>query len=262
MTHPATRPDWWRRYFTTMYGNLYRGPMSVHLETGAETGAVCRLLPVGEGPVLDLGCGHGRHLETLISEGLAVFGLDWSPDLLGMLSPASRRHAVRGDMRCLPVADGSLGGVYLLFNTFGYFDNVENSEVLGEIARVLRPNGKLLMDLPSRSGMRAVIREMGTTSRGYGDARVVENWDIDDPGHRIVSTGTWEMAGQRQEWEMSLRLYTPNEIHRMLRKAGFNGPIEIRALEDIDDLGGTTPAPPLTGNHWRTSTNMVLLAVK
>ncbi|MCC5878123.1 MAG: class I SAM-dependent methyltransferase [Candidatus Sumerlaeia bacterium] len=258
----ATPPGWWRDYFSSMYGHLYKGPMSVHLDTGNEISAICRLLPVREGIVLDLGCGHGRHLEPLLREGLQVIGLDWSADLLAMLSPESRRHACRGDMRQLPFADNSIAGVYLLFNTFGYFNDGENEEVLGEIARVLRPGGRLLMDLPSRPAMRDVIRSLPINERHYENATVTEHWDVSQDGKHIRSWGKWEAGGREQEWEMKMRLYTAHEVTRLLRQAGFSPAVEVRALEDLDQLGTSTPAPPLVGSQWRASTNLVVLAEK
>lgn len=236
--------------------------MSVHLDTGNEINAICRLLPVTEGIVLDLGCGHGRHLEPLLREGLQVVGLDWSGELLAMLSSESRHHTCRGDMRHLPFANGSVAGVYLLFNTFGYFSDGDNEEVLTEIARVLRPGGRLLMDLPSRPAMREVIRTLDVNERRYENATVLEHWEVSPDGRYIRSRGTWEMEGRSQEWGMEMRLYTANEIARLLQRAGFSPTVEVRALEDMDQLGTDTPPPPLVGNQWRSSTNLVVLAEK
>lgn len=260
MTDTPVSPSWWKDYFSAHYGTLYRGILAPELSTEEEIAALRRILPRGGGPLLDIGCGHGRHLEVLRGDGWPLLGLDYSADLLRLLPPALRHAAVRGDMRRLPFRPASLAGACMIFNTFGYFDDETNAGVLRGVAGALRPGAPLVLDLPARAGMKDAVRSLPLNQRHHDGISIVEAWGLDEEGRRIVSRGTWEIGGTAQEWEMALRLHTPVEMERMLRRAGFSGPIEIRPMEDIAALGTSAPAPPLTRGPWRSATNMAVLA--
>lgn len=94
---------------------------------------------------LDLACGTGDLAGRLVAAGARVTALDLTAEMLQL---ASRRDArarevrwLRGDMMALPVATASQDVV-----TIGYgLRNVPTLEwSLAEIARVLRPGGRLL----------------------------------------------------------------------------------------------------------------------
>jgi SAM-dependent methyltransferase len=113
--------------------------------------------------VLDLGCGEGRHAFEAYRRGADVVAVDWGAHevqttkrWLGAIGEAAeagragdgraaRFEVVRGDLTALPVPDGSV-------------DRVIASEVLehipddatafAEIARVLRPGGRVAVTVP------------------------------------------------------------------------------------------------------------------
>ncbi len=106
------------------------------------------LAPVA-GPVLDLGCGDGRHLQLMCDSGLNAVGLDLSSHLLALAVDrvGSGAPLVRGDMRGLPFAEKSFQTVLSLFTAFGYFGTPEeNAGPVAEVARVLRPGGHWFLD--------------------------------------------------------------------------------------------------------------------
>ncbi len=63
---------------------------------------------------------------------------------------ALRGHApvrlLRGDMRTLPVKEGTLSGVCLWFTPFGYFSDGQNRMLMNALGRLLRHGGVLIMD--------------------------------------------------------------------------------------------------------------------
>lgn len=119
--------------------------------------------------LLDLGCGDGRHLELLADDGQPAIGLDLSPHLLEAARARFQDKAtplLRGDMKSLPLADGSVAGVLSLFTAFGYFGPLENNAgVVFEVHRVLRPGGHWYLDYVDCDSVR---REL---SQGSGDTR-------------------------------------------------------------------------------------------
>ena len=117
----------------------------------------CLVMPVLEwlngvrGPlILDVGCGTGRFPEAVLSDGRfdgQIWGLDVS---IGMLRRARDRLAEHGD-RCtlirqdadvLPFPDGTFDAVICL-ETLEFTPRPEHT--LGELMRVLRPGGVLLV---------------------------------------------------------------------------------------------------------------------
>lgn len=100
-----------------------------------------RLPSLTRGRVLDLGCGEGRFLPA---RGV---GLDIDMERLRVARGASRL-VVRADARCVPFASASFDTVYAnrMLNDTGDVDRV-----LSEIARVLRPSGRLLVLTRARS---------------------------------------------------------------------------------------------------------------
>lgn len=97
--------------------------------------------------VLDAGTGEGRHLEALLGTGAAVAGVDYSGSGLAKIpeSLRPRAHFARCDLGRLPFADASFDLVLAVdvIETL-----VEPGAVLREVARVLRPGGLLLCNIP------------------------------------------------------------------------------------------------------------------
>jgi demethylmenaquinone methyltransferase/2-methoxy-6-polyprenyl-1,4-benzoquinol methylase len=124
---------------------------------------------VGPGLVLDLGCGNGYTLLALGAEleGFDLTGIDFSPNLI---DGAHRlRKARRAELKSVPdfiegdaiaylaeTTDASLDYVI----TERFIQNMPSRDVqlrvLGEIHRVLRPGGRLLMCEGSATGFEAL----------------------------------------------------------------------------------------------------------
>ena len=139
----------------------------------------------GRGPICDLGCGPGQVGRFLRDAGAEAFGLDLSR---GMLVEARRLNPdvafVQADMTALSLVDGALAGIAAFYAIVNLPD-APLARALREMARVLQPNGFLL--LAFHAG-RQVLRED-------------EIW-----GRRIA---------------MDFFLFDPAEIGRLLEAAGL-----------------------------------------
>jgi SAM-dependent methyltransferase len=104
-----------------------------------------RVREQGGGPVADVGCGTGRITAYLHRLGLAAFGIDLSP---GMLGVARRDHpGLRfdlGSMTDLDLADASLAGLIAWYSLIHVPDD-EVPRALAHFHRVLRPGAPLLL---------------------------------------------------------------------------------------------------------------------
>src|SRR6266496_788744 len=99
---------------------------------------ILEALPTGAA-VLDLGCGDGTHLARLATGGLAV-GVDTSLPLLRIAHESSPVAAGEGEH--LPFRDRSFDLVYV---SHVLHHAAAPGVLLAEVARVLRPGGKLLL---------------------------------------------------------------------------------------------------------------------
>ncbi|MFJ2055991.1 class I SAM-dependent methyltransferase [Streptomyces sp. NPDC087908] len=106
----------------------------------------------GDGEVADLGCGPGYVTAHLHGLGLRAFGVDASPEMIGLARAAhpGLRFEV-GSMGALALADGTLAGVLSRWSII-HLPPHELSSVVAEFARVLAPGGHLLVAFPATDG--------------------------------------------------------------------------------------------------------------
>jgi SAM-dependent methyltransferase len=111
-----------------------------------EQPAVWALLdPVTPGRALDAACGTGRHAARLVELGHDVLGLDITAAMLERAAanvPAAR--FVEGDLSSIPAADEDFDLVVCGL-ALSHLTNLEDAT--GELARVLRPGGRLVISV-------------------------------------------------------------------------------------------------------------------
>jgi SAM-dependent methyltransferase len=213
--------DWWADAFDDRYPLLYRHRDEREARQLLEQ--IARIGSLGEGRLLDLGCGTGRHLRALHEQGVRGIGLDYSWPLLRRARESGCTDSlVRADMRRLPFRSGSFGWVLMMFTTFGYFvSDEENRRLLESVAGLLRPGGRLVLDYLNANTLRASLVER--SHRAIPGYRVEERRWIDASGPfvrketRLEPTG----SGNPRLYRERVRLYEPRELERMLAAVGF-----------------------------------------
>lgn len=215
---------WWEDYFGELYLRLLRSTLAPD-ETVREVAGVMTMLKLRPGAcVLDVGCGQGRHAIPLARAGYRMTGVDRSTYLLGRAQEAARAmavdvHLVQGDMRSLPVGRG-FDACLSLFTSIGYFkDDDENEQVLREMARVLKPEGVLILDVSNRDYY--LLRSWPYTWHRQGEAVILEENSFDAETSRFTTRFTWLEGGQRESISHSVRQYTAAELKVMLHRAGL-----------------------------------------
>ncbi len=211
---------WYKEWFGQDYLELYAHRDVEEAERHADF--VEKVLVDGSGgsrprAVLDLASGAGRHTAALRARGYRTLGLDLSLTLLTQPPPLPR---VAGDIRELPFADASFDWVLNFFTSFGYFDNErENFRVLEEIARVLTPGGRFLIDLFNRDRVIAGLVPTETLELNGGVAEI-ERW-FDQRTERVNKRIRIRAGGDERSFVESVRAYSEQEVTIGLRWAGL-----------------------------------------
>lgn len=119
-------------------------------------------------PVLDVGCGTGRHTLALAAAGARVTAFDQCPEMLSRALAKLRGHDVKWLAHSLPDPLPFPAGSFALAVLGLVAEHVADlTSLLGEVSRVLRPGGRCLLSAfhPERTaeGQRArfIVPETG-----------------------------------------------------------------------------------------------------
>jgi len=217
--------EWWTSYFDEQYLREYQ-PLFTLERDRQEVARLLELLGLPSGSrVLDCPCGQGRHAHLLAETGFDVDGLDYSEDLLAI---ARRRGTgktlryTRGDMRKLPARwTGRFDAVLNLFTSFGFFlDPNDDARVIGEFARVLKPDGLLVWHGGSRDGVMAKFLDRDWWRSD--DGTLIGHERSFDPLSGVMTIRTtWEGKKARGEREHRIRLYTATRLAELCAAQGL-----------------------------------------
>jgi SAM-dependent methyltransferase len=152
---------------------------------------------------------------------------------------------VRADYRELPFADESFDAALNLFSSLGYLGDEEDTKALAEIGRVLRPGGRLVIEIMHRD---LLVRRFNESNwQMLGEGRLLLEQRTFDPALGLAQTTQTliEPRGERDSRTFSLRVYTATELLAMLAEAGF---AEARCHGDFE------------GAPFGTDTRLVVVA--
>lgn len=216
---------WYKTAFGREYLDLY--PHRNEQEAVEDVNSILSLIdPPRNAPLLDLGCGAGRHLVALRQAGFGrLTGLDLSESLL---ETARRRFVEAGwkdiellrcDMRALPFRD-TFETILSLFTSFGYFrDEADDARVVRGALDALRPGGCFLLDTLARE---ATIRTLVPREKIERGGRTVLVERAITPDRRRVEKRVWVQGDEPLELLESVRMYTASELVAIFRSAGFD----------------------------------------
>lgn len=150
-----------------------RFPLAVSRYLGPADAADRELLDGVCGPVLDAGCGPGRHLHALAARGIFALGVDLSPAAV-RLAVARGGRAIVGDVFDELPGAGTWRTVLLLDGNIGIGGCP--ARLLARLAGLLHPKGELLVELdPPHMRTRVVwarLERDGQASSWFRWARV------------------------------------------------------------------------------------------
>jgi SAM-dependent methyltransferase len=214
--------------------SLSFGPQAAAYERGRPSyppEAIDWLLPTGARDVLDLGAGTGKLTTRLVERGLAVVAVDPIAEMLEVLRQSlPDTPALLGTAEEIPLADNSVDAV-LVAQAWHWFDP---KRAIPEVARVLRPGGRLGLVWNTRDERLGWVRELGTIIGRDGDP-VRDKVTLPEP-----FTG---LERHHVEWTNYL---TPQALIDLVASRSYciTSPTEVRTktLDQVRALLATHPA--------------------
>jgi SAM-dependent methyltransferase len=199
---------------------------------------------IGDGLVVDLGCGSGVWARRLVDAGYEVLGIDISEAMIEL----SREKVPEAEFRVGSLFEVELppcAAVTAVSEVLNYLFDAENEieglgRLFGRVRDALVPGGVFVFDVLGPGQVPA-----GATARGFS---VGEDWAVlseleEDAGRgtmerRIVSFRKVGEHYRRNEEIHRVRLYDPSELSAELERAGFL----VRTMSSYGDL-------PLSEGH-------------
>jgi len=233
--------------------NAYADPMAYDREYGAYRDDIPWYLRVAEqvgGPILELGCGHGRIGLELARAGHQVIGVDLSPQMLAAYrdaldaEPALAERVTLHEASFLDLPDlGTFPLVLLPFNTlhhclnhhqlFALFNNVANAMATGATFAFdcyLPDPGLYSLDRNARHNERTVVED-GQTLHTWMQTTYDEIRQLNHVQY------TYKWPERTETFDLMLRYYFPAELLALLNIHGFR-------LETTQADFGHTPLIP------------------
>lgn len=125
---------------------------------------VLEMLDGTRGRILEIGCGAGHTLPSLLDRGLEVDAIDLSEQMVARASEHVRRHrpgarcrVATGDVERLDFATAQFDAV-LLMGVLEYLPG--HAAAIAEIVRVLKPGGCAVIAVPNGAGAYHVVRTL------------------------------------------------------------------------------------------------------
>lgn len=222
--------EWWRQIFNSFYLKTDGDVVNDNEITQDEINLFCNILNFNkEDFILDLCCGHGRHSLELARKGFNnIYGLDSSHYLIQKAKTQAKKDGLNiifkeGGARKLPFKNDTFNYVLVLGNSFGYFETVEDDlRVLKEIYRVLKPRGKLLIDVSDGEYLK---KEFSPRSWEWIDKNyfVCRERSLSIDNQRLITREviTHVEKGVIADQFYAERLYNENILKNLLETVGF-----------------------------------------
>jgi SAM-dependent methyltransferase len=224
---PRVPDEWYIGFHQGLAARFWRAAGATMVE--ADLKAVLGLLPAAPAAVLDVPCGDGRLTRPLVRAGYTATGIDISQTEIEhareVASKAVRFEA--GDLRALPDV-GRFDAIVSWGNSFGYLTPAETLDALSGFKRVLKPQGRLIL-------------ESLTVAESFLVGGIKPHAEYEFGGITMTAANRYRPEESRYESEYRFEdehsnverscgahhVHTTGEVVRLLRAAGFEH-VELR----------------------------------
>lgn len=186
--------------------------------------------------LLDVPCGIGRHAGPLNELGYQVLGIDRSQravDVARAQYPGVDFHV--GDMFDLGSLEDEFDGLLCLWQSFGYGTPEENLDLLADMRGVVRPGGRILMDIYNADAA----------------AKLPDQAQEERAGRTVYTSRSW--SGSRLRVELQYSGLRPQDVHEweLYSPDTFSDMAETVGLDVVTSCAWFDPRIPPSAEHLR-----------
>lgn len=217
-------PPWHEdpQFWAGLRDGIFDEPLWANADSEVEQLLALAPTPAG-GAVLDIPCGPGRHLLPLARRGLQLTGVDLSHAYLDEAHTRARDAGLKVELVLADMREftrpGSFDLAICMYMSFGYSGEPrDDARILKNLQRSLRSAGRLVLELVTKETAVASGPFEYTVSEGR---RIVERAQLLENGAIIQRRWQLQGPGIDRSWLAWHRLYSVDELHAMLRNAGF-----------------------------------------
>ena len=213
-------------------------PLNLIQRTNREVDFIIKyLMPKQGNSFLDCPCGYGRHVIELAKRGYNVTGVDINKSFLALglkdvnkLNLTSSVKLIEQSMLDMNFVENHFDFAINMFTSFGFYEkDAENEIVLSNFNKILKPGGKLLLYFDFNAtriinhkyfnGDENKTRKCLFENNKY-DLWIEEHYDKSKS--RLEGLWTLRNGGDPITKKYSIRIYSNDEIERLLLSNGFN----------------------------------------
>lgn len=236
--------EWWKNLFNSLYLKTDADVVENDENSVREVDTIIAATGVKPSDtILDLCCGQGRHIIEFAKRGYKnLVGIDRSRYLVRLAKKRAKQQNIsercrfsEGDARKFKFDSCSVDVVTVLGNSFGYFETEEDDlQVLKEMNRVLKSEGSVYLDLTDGEWMREHFQRRSWEWIDQNLLVCRERHLSDDRKRLICREVVIEVnKGAIADQFYAERLYSFDELRKMLEKAGFE---QVELLNNVQSL--------------------------
>lgn len=238
--------EWWKNIFNSLYLKTDGDVVENNINTSKEVDLLISATNICETDILvDVCCGQGRHSIELARRGFHfIKGIDRSRYLIRLARKRASHEGLNvqfseGDARKIKMPFNSANCVFLMGNSFGYFEQEEDDiAVLKTVRNILKPKGKLVLDIVDGSWMN---KNFEPRSWEWIDQVHFVNRErsLSANGKRIITREviTHSEKGVLADQFYAERLYTFDEIANILTDIGFENVQDFTTIKSHSTRG-------------------------
>ena len=203
--------------------------------TTKEVDFICARAPLPRfRKVLDICCGMGRHARALFNRRYVVAGVERDAAAIAKARELGGGPCyIKADVRHYQPDPGAYDVAIVMSQSFGYFDERTNRDLLKRLAMSVRAGGRVVLDLWNPEFFAG---HQGERDFELPDGIIHERKRVEH-GRLFVHLDYPDDSSDDFEWQ----LFTPAEMNSLAESVGLD---VIASCTDFDPAAHPTPAEP------------------
>ncbi len=232
--------SWNNEFFTLLYQEIFMNRNEEEIDF--EVNLIKKLTNKNNGTVCDFCCGVGDILSGFSKHNFETYGVDFSNDyVIKAKTKFNQYNVIQGDALNIDFRT-KFDLCINWFSSFGYFDDEKNQQLLNNIAKHTKENGKFILEIYNSYDIIKNFKNKIEYIKVYNNENIfvkrVSHFDLNT---RILHQN-WIFTYKNEEFSYKTqnKIYFIDEIINKMKKAGFkNIKVYERNKNDLSKVNAT-----------------------